>query len=56
MIFGIPQLIMLVLSSGTIFFELARHGHERTVKHNVFTTLLAVALQQLILWWGGFYG
>lgn len=50
-----PQIILLAfyfISLGTI---LADHGREETKKRNKWRTIISLAIQLLLLWWGGFF-
>lgn len=51
----IPQLIMLFLMAVSIGIEMSYHGETKPKKYNVWSTLVAVALNIAILHWGGFF-
>ena len=51
----IPQLIYLGLMAIGIGMEIARHGTEKTGKHNAWSQTIAATLILAVLWWGGFF-
>ena len=52
---GVPQIIMICLSVSSLTIALMQHGQYKTEKKSFWVTLLAVTLQNLILYLGGFY-
>lgn len=50
-----PQIIVIVLYALSIGLTWAKHGTPETGKHNVFSSVLSVALMSGLLWWGGFW-
>lgn len=55
MVFGVPQIIILVLYVLTIGISLAEHGKEKKGKESFFTTAIGVSIQMALLYWGGFF-
>lgn len=52
---GIPQVIMIVMLSLTLFIDVVKHHEPREGEHNGWVTLIAIAIQVSILTWGGFF-
>ncbi|WP_185748270.1 hypothetical protein [Metaclostridioides mangenotii] len=55
MVFGVPQIIMIVLYVLVIGISLADHGKERTGKQNFFSTTIGTSIQIALMYWGGFF-
>ena len=53
---GIPQIIIIVMFSMSLGINLIKHGEKQNSNYNFFITLFAVALESILLWWGGFFG
>ena len=53
---GIPQIIMLFLLAMSLGIDLAKNGEPREGEHKAASGLIAVAIQLILLWWGGFFG
>ena len=53
---GIYQIIWIILTALSVGCTLADHGKPRTGKNNVWTTLIAAAIQLGLLYGGGFFG
>ena len=53
---GAPQIIVIIIYAMAIGIEATRHGQPKEGNHNVLTTLISVAINVAILWWGGFFG
>ena len=53
---GVPQLIWFGLALVAIVGTATKHGQPRTGKHNAVSMIVAIALQGLLMWWGGFFG
>lgn len=56
MTFGAPQIIMIVLIVIVLMLSARFHNTPKTGRHNMWIDLLGITLQQLLLWWGGFWG
>lgn len=56
MIFEAPQIIFLVLVILGLGVHLAKHGEHHTETYNFWTKLFFLAIELLILKWGGFFG
>lgn len=52
---GIPQVIMIVMLSLTLFTNVVKHHEPREGEYNGWATLIAIAIQVSILTWGGFF-
>ena len=50
-----PQIVTIFLYAMSIGIDLERHGEQKTGKHNVVTTLIAIAIGASILYAGGFW-
>jgi|GEM_PF-3387115 len=50
-----PQLILIALSMFSLTLHLAQHGQERTSKVSFPSYFVAVVIQTVLLYWGGFY-
>jgi|WetSurMetagenome_2_1015567.scaffolds.fasta_scaffold37656_9 hypothetical protein len=53
--FGIAQILILGLLILSLGISLAKHGEPKNGKENFFITLLGVALQITLLYFGGFF-
>ncbi len=56
MVLGWPQIVWIALGAMALGIELTRSGQPKTGHHSFGTTLVAVAISNAILWWGGFFG
>jgi hypothetical protein len=52
---GAPQIIVIVLYALSVGVVLSRHGKPETGNHNVWSSLLTIAVMSALLWWGGFW-
>ena len=52
---GIPQVIMIVLLSLTLFINVTKHREPREDEYNAWVTLGGIAIQVSLLAWGGFF-
>lgn len=52
--FGTPQIIWITLMAFNIVYTVINHGKEQP-PHNAYATLVSMALQFAILYWGGFF-
>lgn len=52
---GVPQIIMIAMFAISLGISLAKHGEYRGDKYNFFTSLISVAIEAGILYWGGFF-
>jgi len=52
---GFPQFILIVLIAFDLGAGFAKHGQEKTGKHNVWVDLTGSALLLGLLFWGGFF-
>lgn len=52
---GIPQVIMIVMLSLTLFTNVKKHHESREGEYNGWYALIAIAIQVSILTWGGFF-
>ncbi len=50
-----PQIIMIGLMIFGLTLEATKDGQPKTGKHNLAVHLMAVLLNVLLLWWGGFW-
>ena len=50
----LPQIIVLCLMFGSFILHCAKHGEQRD-NYNGWTALIAIIIQFLILYWGGFF-
>ena len=50
-----PQIIMIVLFTIGLWNSLIKHGNRKEGYENFWISLLSVAIQVLILKWGGFF-
>lgn len=50
-----PQIIMVCLWFVSLLLTSYLHGKPKTDKHNIFTSIIGVAVQFLLLLWGGFF-
>ena len=55
-VMGAPQIAYLVLMGLSMGVSIADHGKTEVKKENCVTTLIAIAIQFGILFWGGFFG
>lgn len=53
---GTPQIIVLFLIGISLGSDMIMHGKQKTTTVNIWKTLVAVALNIGLLWWGGFFG
>lgn len=53
---GLPQFILCAMILAGLLIEANRHGKPRDGHFNFWTSLVAAALQIVLLWWGGFFG
>jgi hypothetical protein len=51
----IPQIIFLCLIAMGITYTAIKHGKPREGNHNIWTYLVAILVELLLLWWGGFF-
>jgi hypothetical protein len=51
-----PQIIVIAASALSIGISFAKHGEPADVTHSLPRTMLAVALNIGLLYWGGFFG
>lgn len=49
-----PQLILIALFSVSLGMSAAKHGEPKTGKENAWASLVAMAIQVALLYWGGF--
>ena len=52
---GAPQFVMLLWVLFILLCGAALHGRPRTGKHNLVGAIIVVAIEQAILFWGGFW-
>lgn len=52
---GAPQIIMIVLITIGLVFELFMHGETVPTKHNFYSSFVAKVLLCALLYWGGFW-
>ena len=52
---GIPQVIMIVLLSLTLFINITNHRKPREAEYNAWVALGGIAIQISLLTWGGFF-
>lgn len=52
---GPPQIIMLILYLLGLCVGVREHGRLKTGKHSAWTTVLALAINMVLLSWGGFF-
>lgn len=52
---GIPQIIWLVINILGLGIHLAKHGEPRDGKYNFFVALFVVAIDIILLKFGGFF-
>ena len=52
---GIPQVIMIVMLSLSLFINVVKHHEPRDGEYNGWDALIAIAIQVSILTWGGFF-
>lgn len=50
-----PQIIIIVLYAASLGIAAAKHGEPRE-NYSFWTTLFAVIIEALLLYWGGFWG
>jgi len=50
-----PQVLILILMTIGIRTAVMEHGKQKTGTHNVWTFIIAAAIYQSLLYWGGFY-
>jgi len=50
-----PAILMLALFLVALVFSVERHGKEKSGTESAWITLIALVIQALILWWGGFW-
>lgn len=50
-----PQIIWVTMAAISLGIALGDHGKGRTGKHNVFITVIAIAINVSLLYWGGFF-
>jgi len=55
MVFGAPQIIIIVLGVLSIGMSIESHGKEKKGKESFFTTIIGASIQMFILYWGGFF-
>lgn len=53
---GWPQVVMIFLLGCDFTIDLIKHGEPKEGKYNVWTAMVAVALNAYILYKGGFWG
>jgi len=51
---GIPQIIIIIFYTITFTGHLIKHGQPQP-KYNVWSTLLGLIINGVILYWGGFW-
>lgn len=56
MVFGAPQIILMILAVLGLGIHLAKHGERQDVTYNFWTKLFTLGIELLILKWGGFFG
>lgn len=49
-----PQIILVILWTITITVSIYKHGQEST--WNFYQSVIGVAINASLLWWGGFFG
>lgn len=52
---GTFQVVILSLHVAGLGVELAKDGEPRTGKHSFLVAVAGIAIQQAILYWGGWY-
>lgn len=52
---NIPQLILFTLWATNLLIMANLHGKEKAGKHNFWTSLIAVSINAIILYNGGFF-
>lgn len=52
---GTPQIIMIVLMTIVVVIASLKHGEPKGF-YSIWATLVAVALEAGLLYWGGFFG
>lgn len=53
---GIPQILMIILFSMSIGMSAVEHGKPKTGNNSVWSSVIGVAIEVALLWWGGFFG
>lgn len=51
----VPQLLLIVLTAVGLGLQWADHGKTKTARQSVVPSVIATAIVQLLLYWGGFY-
>lgn len=51
---GIPQIIWITLTVFNIVYVAINHGKEQP-RYNAYATLISMALQSALMYWGGFF-
>ncbi|GAA0083139.1 hypothetical protein [Clostridium sp. CTA-6] len=52
---GMPQIILIILSTLSLGIVMSRHGQPREDKYNFFTNLISTGIVIGLLIWGGFF-
>lgn len=52
----IAKVILICIYGGGLLISAHEHGKYKTKKHSFWETLIAVAIELGLLWWGGFFG
>lgn len=53
---GAPQIILICIWAVAVGIGLTEHGKPKEGKYSVFTTLIGIAINTGLLYWGGFFG
>ncbi|MGI5959003.1 MAG: hypothetical protein ACOX60_06280 [Massiliimalia sp.] len=53
---SLPAIIWILINMIGLGVALAQHGKLKIGKYNVFSTIIAAAIEFGLLWWGGFFG
>lgn len=54
-VIGWPQAVYLALACIGFGFECARHGQQKTAKHNAWGAIIALLVVLFVLYSGGFF-
>lgn len=50
-----PQIIIIVIMALSVTVNAVKHGEQKTDRYHVGFTLIAIAIEAAVLWWGGFW-
>lgn len=50
-----PEIILIILWSISLLYSVYLHGKEKTGKHNVFSTIIALAIVFSLCMWAGMF-